>query len=156
VDWCGTTGEASDVTLDTLSFLDLYAGSGGVALEAASRGAAPIWAVEADRQVANIIAQNKNKTGLKLTVAARKVETFLTSEPPETFDIVWADPPYAVANSKLTSHLERLIQGAWLRPRALIILERSSRDDPPVWPAEMQEYAQRRYGETTLYLATTT
>jgi 16S rRNA (guanine966-N2)-methyltransferase len=155
VDWCGTVGDSAGETLNDISFLDLYAGSGAVALEAASRGAAPVWAVEAEKPVAGVIAQNQARTGLRVNIATRKVEAFLAASPPETFDIVWVDPPYAVPNSKLAAHLGRLIEGQWLRPCALVILERSSRDAPPSWPAEMREYARRGYGETTLYLATT-
>jgi 16S rRNA (guanine966-N2)-methyltransferase len=154
VDWAGAAGEPPETALVGLGFLDLFAGSGAVALEAASRGASPVWAVESDRRAADVIQANARITGLNVKVLRRKVEGLASNgATPGAFDIVWADPPYAMPNAVLLGTLAELAEAGWFAPDALVILERSSRDEPPVWPVGMREHSRRGYGETTLYLA---
>jgi 16S rRNA (guanine966-N2)-methyltransferase len=152
-DWAGTAGSAADEMLAGLSFLDLYAGSGGVALEAASRGAAPVVAVESDLSTARIARGNARETGLPVTVLASTVEKALAGEPQVPFDVVWADPPYALSGERLGSVLAAAAD-RWLAADGLLVLERSSRDPAPQWPSVVTDSWQRRYGETTLYFAT--
>jgi 16S rRNA (guanine966-N2)-methyltransferase len=148
--WAGTAGGPPESQLDGLSFLDLYAGSGALAFEAASRGAAPVWAVESGHRAAAAIRQNAQTTSLPVRLLATSVEAAL-ARPAEPFDVVWADPPYALPSAQLAAVVEQL-PGVWLAKGGLAILERSSRDAPWIWPAGMRERAVRRYGETALYL----
>ncbi|HRA75898.1 MAG TPA: 16S rRNA (guanine(966)-N(2))-methyltransferase RsmD [Propionicimonas sp.] len=151
-DWAGTAGEPATVALAGLAFLDLYAGSGAVGLEAASRGAAPVWAVESDRATAEVARRNAASTGLPLTVHSRTVAAVLAAAP-QPFDVVWADPPYEVASADLDGVLARLLEGGWVAPRGLLVVERSARSVPPVWPVGVQDSWRRVYGETSLHLA---
>lgn len=138
--------------LEGLAFLDLYAGSGAMALEAASRGASPVAAVEADRRTADVARANARILGLPMDVRTASVDDVLATAPPRAYDIIWADPPYPVP----TEHLERLLGGVWrsgwLADDGVLVLERSSRDRPPVWPDTVDGWS-RRYGETTIYYA---
>lgn len=152
-DWAGTGGEPSDQMLAGLSFLDLYAGSGAVALEAASRGAGPVSAVESVASVAGIAKANAQAIGLNLTLVTANVEKWVTGSAPSSFDVIWADPPYAVENSRLELVLNRLVEGGWLAGDGLLVLERSSRDEAPQLPQALTQSWQRRYGETILYFA---
>lgn len=151
-DWAGTLGEPAEHQLDGIGFLDLYAGSGAVALEAASRGAAPVWAVESDAATARLARGNAGEAGLAVRVIAATVEKTLAGEPPQPFDVVWADPPYAVPGERLTPVLTAAAD-RWLAHDGLLVVERAGRDLPPVWPPELCERWERRYGETTLYFA---
>ncbi len=75
--------------------LDLFAGSGGLGIEALSRGASSVIFVEADRQSAEIIEGNLSKTKLKGRVRQQDVFDFLAhASSVQMFDIVFADPPY--------------------------------------------------------------
>ncbi|MFT3877700.1 MAG: RsmD family RNA methyltransferase [Propioniciclava sp.] len=150
-DWAGTAGEPADTMLDRFSFLDLYAGTGAVGLEAASRGAGPVVCVEKDRSTASLARGNAASTGLEVRVVAQPVETYLQGTP-IPFDVVWLDPPYDVPTTTVEAHLHALAQG-WVASDGLVIVERSSRDEPPTWPSALGEGRARRYGETTLYLA---
>ena len=136
-----------------LSFCDLYAGSGAVGLEAASRGAAPVLLVEADRRTAQIAAGNAETLGLAVEVRAVRVESVLaqTGRPP-VFDIVFADPPYEVDSAVLDQQI-KLVVAALLADDGLVVVERSSRSAPPTWPGELTRQWHRSYGETTLYFA---
>jgi len=135
-----------------LAFLDLFAGSGAVALEAASRGAAPVVAVEHDRRVADVIRRNASTTALPVKVVAAGVEKYLAGVGTD-FDICWLDPPYKLSNEAVSRILQRLAD-AWLTPRAVVVVERSSRGDTFEWPTRLGDRWERRYGETTLHFAT--
>ena len=85
------------------SVLDLFAGSGALGIEALSRGAASAMFVEEDRQSAKIIERNLAKTKLKGRVRQQDAFDFLRhSSTAETFQIIFADPPY-----EKTKHGER-------------------------------------------------
>ncbi|MGB7962609.1 MAG: RsmD family RNA methyltransferase [Propionicimonas sp.] len=156
-DWAGTAGQPAASTLTGLSFLDLYAGSGAVALEAASRGAAPVWAVESDRATAEVARRNAAATGLPVTVYVRAVVPFLATNPaaqlPRNYDVVWADPPYSLPTERLEAVLALLLADDWVAPRGLVVVERSGRDRAPRWSGGVEECWDRSYGETTLYFA---
>lgn len=76
----GRAGDPS-VMLAGCGFLDLYAGSGAVALEAASRGADRVVAVEHDRRAAEVIRRNVRETGLAVRVVPSSVEKYLAGPP---------------------------------------------------------------------------
>lgn len=149
-DWAATAGEAAEAELAGLSFLDLYAGSGAVALEAASRGAAPVWAVERARGTAAVAQRNADQTGLPVRVLTRAVDSFLAGEP-RSFDIIWADPPYDLPENELNRILASL--GDWLAPRGLVVVERDRRSGVPLWPESIVDSWKRDYGETALHFA---
>jgi 16S rRNA (guanine966-N2)-methyltransferase len=67
------------------------------------------------------------------------------------YDVVLADPPYALGDGELSAVLSALITGDWLAPAALIVVERSARDSPPAWPDAVFELTSRRYGDTAVY-----
>lgn len=133
--------------------LDLYAGSGALGLEAASRGAAPVLLVESDRRAAAVIKANIAALGLTdVTVRAATVERTLAGGAPYASDLVLIDPPYAVGETALATVLQTLTDG-WLADDALVVVERSSRSPEPTWPAGLSGQDDRKYGETTLWFA---
>ena len=78
--------------------LDLFAGSGALGIEALSRGASSVVFVEADRQSAEIIEGNLAKTKLKGRVHQQDVFDFIRhASGAQSFDIIFADPPYEEA-----------------------------------------------------------
>lgn len=149
VSWFDAADRDAGEQLEGVSVLDLYAGSGAVGLEAASRGAAPVLLVEHDRPTAKLIQSNAATAGLKAEVRAAKAETFV-AEDGAAFDLVFLDPPYGVTTEAVETLLGGLAGGR-LTPRGLVVLERSSRDRAPEWPEAFTDVWDRRYGETTLY-----
>jgi 16S rRNA (guanine966-N2)-methyltransferase len=139
------------VDLDGARVLDLYAGSGAVGLEAVSRGAVHALLVDADTRAAAVARDNAAALGLadRVTVRRDRVERVLAGEP-EPYQLVFADPPYALADEQLAGVLRRLTEG-WLAPRAVVAVERSSRGAGPSWPDRVEGLKQRRYGEGTLW-----
>ena len=149
VSWAGV-GVGADDGLQGLSFLDLYAGSAAVGLEAASRGASPVSAVESDPRAAEVARRNISQTGLPVRLVTGKVGAYLEGSP-TPWDVIWLDPPYDLPADRLDAVLARIAEGGWLAERGILVVERSSRDRAPVWPAAVGEHWNRRYGETTVH-----
>ncbi len=80
--------------LDNRSFLDLFAGSGAVSLEAASRGAFRVVAVERNRKTASVLRENVETMVARVEVRVRPVERFIR-DTEEVFDLIYVDPPFA-------------------------------------------------------------
>lgn len=135
--------------------LDLYAGSGALGLEALSRGAGQLVAVERHRATAALVRSNARELGLatRTTVHAVPVERFLAAVEAVPCDLVLLDPPYPTGEQELTEVLGLLVTGGWLAPEALVVLERSSRSPRPTWPPGLVHLDTRTYGETALHLA---
>jgi 16S rRNA (guanine966-N2)-methyltransferase len=154
--------------------LDLYAGSGAVGLEALSRGAGHVLLVESGARAARVIRENIEAIGLAgAEVVADRVERVLARGPdPKApldsktpldpsipsahggrYDIVFADPPYALAGEEVSGMLALLAGRGWLAPGALVIVERATRSGPVSWPAGFVPDRSRRYGEATFWYA---
>jgi len=142
--WCGS--------LQGLRFLDLYAGSGAVGLEAWSRGAGVVTLVEQDRRTATLIGTNATTLGFgRANVLATAVATALAKPPAAPYDIVFLDPPYPLEETALANDLATLVDNGWLVPGALVIVERSARSPEPAWPVGFEDVRSRKYGESTLW-----
>ncbi|GAA1246847.1 16S rRNA (guanine(966)-N(2))-methyltransferase RsmD [Janibacter melonis] len=136
--------------------MDLYAGSGALGLEAASRGAASVLLVESDRGAIGVIRANIADVGAAgARVQAGTVEAALDRTPTLAYDLVLADPPYDVDEDSLAAVLDLLLTREWLSPDALVVVERSSRSPEPSWPAGLTVEARKDYGETVLWYART-
>ncbi|MGH8774969.1 MAG: 16S rRNA (guanine(966)-N(2))-methyltransferase RsmD [Jiangellaceae bacterium] len=134
-----------------LRVLDLYAGSGALGLEALSRGAAHVLLVESDARAARTIRSNLSAVGQRGgQVLNTSVGSALSTPPAEPYDLVFADPPYALPVSRLHAALTHLVDG-WLSDRAVVVVERSSRDTPLTWPDGLTSQRERQYGETVLW-----
>ncbi len=134
--------------------LDLYAGSGALGLEAASRGARRVDLVESDRRATQTIRANIAALALPgVAVHAGSVATWLARPAPTAYDLVLLDPPYDLAEDALAADLGALVGGGWLAGEGLVVVERSSRSPEPAWPAGLTAEPARRYGETVLWLA---
>lgn len=140
--------------LDGVAVLDLFAGSGALGLEALSRGARSVVAVEHHRTALVVLRANVAAVGLPgVTIVAMAVERFLGADagPGEQVDLVLADPPYALAGDMLTALLVRLVDGGRLAPGAVVAVERATRSGAVDWPAGIEPERDRRYGDTTLW-----
>ena len=133
-------------------FLDLYAGSGAVGLEALSRGAASALLVESDVRAVAVVRANVSSLGLGgATVRQARVDQVLAGPAPQAYDVAFLDPPYDTGDVVLRTVLERLREGGWLAPGAVVVVERASRGAPFGWPPGWRADRSRRYGEGTLW-----
>jgi 16S rRNA (guanine966-N2)-methyltransferase len=137
--------------------LDLYAGSGAVGLEALSRGAEHVLLVESGARASRVIRENIEALDLAgAELVTDRVERVLARGPGPSagrgrYDIVFADPPYALAGEEVSGILGALADRGWLAPGALVIVERATRSGPVSWPGGFAPDRARRYGEATFW-----
>jgi 16S rRNA (guanine966-N2)-methyltransferase len=140
------------IDLDGAFLLDLYAGSGALGFEALSRGAAGVTFVESDAAAVRVLRRNADMLGLPgARIMARTVEQALAEPADRPYDVILADPPYAVGNDRLTGVLRSVLAGSWLVPDGLVLLERAARDGEPDWPDGLTALRTRRYGDTAVH-----
>jgi 16S rRNA (guanine966-N2)-methyltransferase len=141
-------------SLDGLTVLDLYAGSGAVGLEALSRGAADVLLIESDARAAQVIKRNIEVVGLPgARVVRDRVDRALRRGPGEASrrQLVFADPPYSLGDSELAEMLAELAGQGWLAADAVVVIERDARSAALQWPPGYAEDRSRRYGESVLW-----
>ncbi|GAA5208299.1 16S rRNA (guanine(966)-N(2))-methyltransferase RsmD [Microbacterium kyungheense] len=149
--------EASGV-LDGAAVLDLYAGSGALGLEAASRGAASVDLVEKAPRAATVAQRNAGRVtkavgdGIAIRVHRSAVDAYLRAAR-GPFDLVFLDPPYDVGETELAATLA--LVAPLVADGADVIVERASRSPEPALPSGLVPTRSKRYGDTTLWWATT-
>ena len=148
--WAGRAAEPVEQSLFGMAFCDLYAGSGAVGLEAASRGATRVLLIERDPRTAQLCRRNAEALGLAVDVVISSVEQILKKPPSRPFDIVFADPPYELDAATVSAQIEQLVGTSWVDRGSLIVVERSRRTPQLVWPDAAAKRWSRAYGETIL------
>lgn len=130
--------------------LDLFAGSGALGFEAASRGAVETWLVERNAATAKTLADNIRllETDRVSLHRADALELLGAAERP--FDIVFIDPPYDA--NLVNVCCERLEYGHWLTDRAKIYVEHAARDDSIRVPAEWVNLKSKVAGQVAYSL----
>lgn len=144
-----------------LHILDLYAGTGAIALEALSRGASVVHAVEKDEPAAQAIA--KNYENIKSAqcpgifhLYTIGVNRFLQDKARLQYHFVYIDPPYDLADLDVIETLIQLVTGGFLHPQALIAVERNSRVREISWPDGLEQVREKNYGQATIFYGSPT
>ena len=127
--------------LDDARVLDLFAGTGALGIEALSRGARELVAVESSRPAAALITKT-----LAQLQKNRSWDGF-----GEPFDVIFIDPPYAYETAECNQLLSDLAAGSATNENTVIMLERSVRSDDPTAPGGWQITESRNYGETAVF-----
>ena len=110
--------------------LDLFAGSGQLALEALSRGAAKATVIDASREAMNVIMDNAKKTRLfdRCRISCADYASFIRgAQGREKYDIVFLDPPYGAG--LMPEALRKLDRGELFAPGAVIVCETDNGTD---------------------------
>jgi 16S rRNA (guanine966-N2)-methyltransferase len=139
--------------------LDLYAGTGALALEALSRGAAHATLVESSREALAVLRGNVSSLGQqdRAQVVAGDVRAYVARAArvakAEPFDLVLADPPWALVDDAGPGGPRQIIaslaKAGALADHALVVLEHASRSPPPEIEG-LTRSETRRYGDTAL------
>ncbi len=154
-----TADQVRIACLDTLmpyleagDFLDLFAGAGGVGIEALSRGAPSAVFVEQDAMALRALRDNVERLGLRDRAqvmrddAARAVEQLAGGG--RRFAVVFTDPPYD--SPRAAPALAALADGGVLLPGALVVVQHGTKTPPPDSPGVLALWKARRFGDTTL------
>lgn len=146
--------------------LDLYAGTGALGIEALSRGAHELLAIESGAQAASLIsaslkALQRNPSWLttdSAKVMRNTVERFVRSDshatddvPRKAFDVVFMDPPYALSDDDIRSVISQLLDGGLVQQDGVLVVERSARSPEPEIPRGWGVRQHKMYGETAVY-----
>ncbi|WP_345543590.1 16S rRNA (guanine(966)-N(2))-methyltransferase RsmD [Microbacterium jejuense] len=138
--------------------LDLYAGSGALGLEAASRGAASIDLVEKAPRAATVAQRNAARVAkavgadVVIRVHRSAADAYLRTAS-GSFDLVFLDPPYDVGETELAATLA--LVAPLVAAGGDVVIERASRSPEPALPDGLVASRSKRYGDTTLWWATT-
>jgi 16S rRNA (guanine966-N2)-methyltransferase len=140
-----------------LRVADLYAGTGAIGLEAASRGAASVVLVEKAPPAARVCRENARLVASRaphgvspaIEVAPAAVRSWLARASAASLDVVFIDPPYEIGDDALAGDLEALLPA--LADDALVVVERRTRSGEPGWPAGLPLETKRSYGDTPLW-----
>jgi 16S rRNA (guanine966-N2)-methyltransferase len=134
--------------------LDLFAGSGALGLEAASRGARTAVLVDSAAAACRVAAGNAARLGLGARVARQRAEQAAAVRQPEApFEVVFLDPPYDHAAAAVDALLAALGASGNAGPGSVIVLERRAGGPAPIWPDGWEGQPPRRYGDTAVWLA---
>jgi 16S rRNA (guanine966-N2)-methyltransferase len=153
-----TTGRVKEAIFSALTsrdviprakVLDLYAGTGALAIEALSRSAAHAVLVEQDRDALSMLRRNLSVTATSpaASVVASDVGAFLTAPPP-------SDAPYDVASDALDKVLAPLGRPEWTAPDALVVVERPAGVASPQVEGLRISW-ERAFGDTLVFFLST-
>jgi len=135
-------------SVDGMHVLDLFSGSGLLALEAVSRGAAHVVSVERHRHIANHLRDVCDSWQLhdRWKIMPASVHEALSRLSQQHFELIMADPPYEQGLSEMIP--------SWLDEFAIgcgrLVIEESARVHPN-WPESWTTAPPRRYGDTSLH-----
>jgi 16S rRNA (guanine966-N2)-methyltransferase len=144
---------AAAIDLEGTTWLDLYAGSGAVGIEALSRGAREVWLVESARGPAAIIRANLKALGIAtgwqlleqpVAKALERLETASVAA-----DVIFLDPPYSDAEAYAAT-LGSLAPSSLLRPQTIVVAEHSKRFDPGAQFGALARYRELKQGDAVL------
>ncbi len=132
--------------------LDLFAGSGALAIEALSRGAQHATLIEQDRDAAWVVEANLRSTGLaeRALLLAGPVSVML-ARARGPFDLVLVDPPYSDA-AALRAALDALQREGFLLPDSVVVIEQSAEHKPPATVGALPLGSTRTHGRTRISL----
>ncbi|MEX2324348.1 MAG: 16S rRNA (guanine(966)-N(2))-methyltransferase RsmD [Nitriliruptoraceae bacterium] len=142
------------------SVVDLYAGSGGLGLEALSRGARHVTFVEHSARVIEVLRANLGNVMQHCPDPDRVTATVVSGDVLHAlarsiakgpFTLAIADPPYHLSNQRVSAMLRRL--SSQLAAGALVVVERPASSEAFVWPDNFGDERARRYGDTTVHRA---
>ncbi|WP_319466640.1 16S rRNA (guanine(966)-N(2))-methyltransferase RsmD [uncultured Pseudodesulfovibrio sp.] len=146
---------ARGVDFEEVRVVDMFAGSGSLAIECLSRGAREAWFVEKSNKAAGLIRKNLADLGVdkkRIRVVSKDLFGVLSKKPEIPFDLVFIDPPYG--KDLLVPALEKALKNEWIAPGAIVLAEvETSVSAPTEGPiADMELLTDREYGQTRILL----
>ena len=142
--------------IETAAVLDLFAGTGALGIESASRGAGEVVCIDNSQTAIGTIQKNVRSLALEETLKiikwdiARNLDCIHTAEP--VFDLVFLDPPYD--RELVEKAIANLHRSQSVKPGATLVVEHSSREPLPEDRPFLELTDQRKYGKTLVSFLT--
>lgn len=139
--------------LEGMKVLDLFAGTGALAIEALSRGAAHAWLVDAGRDAGQVIPINLSACNVEnrgTLVRAESAQALNLLEKDKPFDLIFLDPPYG--RDLLPNLLRTLATGRFLAPNGVLCAETGKNEILPDTFEPLVRVDERAYGITRIHL----
>jgi 16S rRNA (guanine966-N2)-methyltransferase len=132
------------IDFEEVTVLDLFSGTGNIAYEFASRGSKAIMAIDSDFGCVKFI--KKTALELELPIEALKLDVFKYIQTGNSsYDIVFADPPYAIETDLLKEMVKNVFDHNWLKEDGLLIVEHPKQ----VNLSEIAQFTEsRKYGSS--------
>jgi 16S rRNA (guanine(966)-N(2))-methyltransferase RsmD len=143
---------ASAGLVEERRWADLFAGTGGIGIEAISRGAAEVYFAESSPSAARVLRQNLESLGLGAAeVAERDAAEALRGweRAGVQFDLIFLDPPYRMHGSYAET-LRTLARGKLLEAGGVVVAEHEKRFDPGEGEGRLKRYRLLKQGESAL------
>lgn len=131
--------------------VDLFAGSGALGLEALSRGARSVEAVDRAEAAFKTLRKNAAAFGPAVRVSRNTAIKHLNARQPEPIELLFLDPPYEFSEEELATLLAAA--GEQLHEAATVVIERDAHAPEPAWPPGLRRFHQKTYGSTQIWLA---
>lgn len=132
-------------------FLDLFSGSGNISLEAKSRGASNVYAIDKLDASINLIEKNKDKTKLDINIVKQDVLIFLENNKVK-FDFIFMDPPFNLENSYIKKIIAKVEEKEILKENGKIIIEREYNKKNEELFSEYGDIDIRKYGKVSFII----
>lgn len=116
------------IDFDEVNVLELFAGTGNISYEFASRGVKEILCVDADFGCVKFISKTADELAFPIRAIKSDVYKYLTA-PAKQFDVVFADPPYAFTVAQMDSLIHDLYENNWVKEDGMVILEHTKHLD---------------------------
>lgn len=138
--------------IEDSNFLDLYAGTGNIGIEALSRGAARVVFVESARQAIKVLKENVNLVNFQENVEVYQQDVLIAldilGKKKKSFDLIFLDPPYYEGLEEKT--LARIFLNKILAPQGLIVVEHLHKNQLPSTVDALQLIRTETYGDTAI------
>ncbi len=132
-------------------FLDLFAGTGSISLEAKSRDAKEVYAVDKLNDSINLINKNKDKTKLDINVIKQDVVLFLNSSK-KGFDIIFMDPPFKIKDEDILNMIDIIYERNLLKEDGILVIERESNKKNEETFSKYENMEIRKYGKVSFII----
>ncbi|MDW7673592.1 MAG: 16S rRNA (guanine(966)-N(2))-methyltransferase RsmD [Bacillota bacterium] len=141
-------------TVVNSAFLDLFGGSGAIAIEAISRGAAKAVISEKDTQALRIIKENIASTGFGDKIRCLKLDALVTIEllrkEGKKFNLIFLDPPYE--SGLITKSINAIEASGILATGGYVVAEASKKEELDLKTSVLSCVKKRAYGDTVIYI----
>lgn len=131
--------------------VDLFAGSGALGLEALSRGARSVEAVDRAEAAYRTLTKNAAAFGSAATVSKSAALKYVNARSAEPIELLFLDPPYDFSEAELSTILTAAADQ--LHETATVVVERDARAPQPQWPQSLRCFHHKTYGSTQIWLA---